>query len=101
MRAWMECAKVNEWGDFAISDSAPRLRTDVRIVADWLRDGEGPSTGLPGRFLLAFAPRQIAALSEYVDGALTPVLRWRPDRTAAPIEIAQSRDWHRGEDDAP
>jgi hypothetical protein len=36
-----------------------------------------------------------------VDGALTPVLRWRPDRTAAPIEIAQSRDWHRGEDDAP
>jgi hypothetical protein len=34
-----------------------------------------------------------------MDGALTPVLRWRPDRTAVPIEIAQSRDWH-GEDEA-
>jgi hypothetical protein len=100
MRAWMECAKVNEWGEFEISDSSPRLRTDVRIVADWLQDGECPSTGLPGRFLLAFSPHQIAALSEYVDGALTPVLRWRPDRTAMPIEIAQSRDWH-GEDEAP
>jgi hypothetical protein len=33
------------------------------------------------------------------DGALTPVLRWRPDRTAVPMEIAQSRDWH-GEDEA-
>jgi ribonuclease D len=94
MRAWMECAKVNEWGEFEISDSSPRLRADVRIVSDWLRDGETPSTGLPGRFLLAFSPRQIAALSEYVAGALTPVMRWRPDRTAVPIEIAQSRDWH-------
>ncbi|HEY2945718.1 MAG TPA: hypothetical protein VGN09_25020 [Vicinamibacteria bacterium] len=101
MRAWMGCAKVNEWGGFEISDGSPRLRTDVRIVADWLRDDEGPATGLPGRFLLAFSPRQIAALSEYVDGALTPVLRWRPDRGAVPIEIAQSRDWHGGEDDAP
>ena len=63
MRGWMGCEKVNEWGQFEISDSSPRFRTDVRIVADWLRDGEGHSTGLPGRFLLAFSPRQIAALS--------------------------------------
>jgi len=100
MRAWMEHAKVNEWGGFEISDSSPRLRADVRMVADWLRDGERPSTGLPGRFLLAFSPRQIAALSEYVDGALSPVMRWRPDRSAVPIELAQSRDWH-GDDEAP
>jgi hypothetical protein len=100
MRAWMECAKVNERGGFEISDGSPRLRTDVRLVADWLREGEGPSTGLPGRFLLAFSPREIAALSEYVDGALSPVMRWRPDRTAVPIDIAQSRLWH-GDDDAP
>jgi len=98
MRAWMECAKVNEWGEFKISDSSPRLTTDVRIVADWLRDGEAPSTGLPGRFLLAFSQPQTAALSEYVDGALTPVLRWRPDRGVLPVEIAQSRDWHADDD---
>ncbi len=100
MCAWMEHAKASTWGEFEISDSSPRLRTDVRIVADWLRDGETSSTGLPGRFLLAFSPQQIAALSEYVDGALTPVMRWRPDRTAVPMEIVQSRDWH-ADDDAP
>ena len=100
MRAWMRHARVTKRGEFEISDSSPRLTTDVRIVADWLREGEGPSTGLPARLLLAFSPRQIAALSEYMGGALTPVLRSRPDRTAVPIEIAQSRDWH-GEDEAP
>ena len=98
MRAWMEHGRRMEWGHFVISDSAPRLTTDVRGVAEWLRDEENPCTGLPSRFLQAFAAPQVTALSEYVDEAATPVLRWRPDRTGLPIDIAQSRDWH-GEDD--
>ena len=98
MRAWMEHARRMEWGHFVISDSAPRLTTDVRGVAEWLRDEENRCTGLPSRFLQAFAAPQVAALSEYVEAAATPVLRWRPDRTTLPIDIAQSRDWH-GEHD--
>ena len=87
------------WGEFEISDSAPRLAADVRAVAECLRDGEEPSTGLPARFLLTFSPQQVAALSEYVDGAALPILRWRPDRSVEPLEVAQSREWH-AEDDA-
>jgi ribonuclease D len=98
MQSWMEQARVLEWGGFVISDSAPRLTTDVRDVAAWLRDGEEPSTGLPGRFLQALGPAQVAALGAFVDAAATPVLRWRPDRSTLPIDIAQSRDWH-AEDD--
>jgi hypothetical protein len=41
----------------------------------------------------------VAALSEYVDGAALPILRWRPDRSVEPMEIAQSREWH-GEDES-
>ena len=66
------------WGEFEISDSAPRL---------------------PARFLLTFSQPQVAALSEYVDGTALPTLRWRPDRSVEPLEIAQSREWH-AEDDA-
>ena len=94
MRAWMEHARLRLWGEFEISDSAPRLAADVRAVAECLRDGEEPSTGLPARFLLTFSPQQVAALSEYVDGTALPILRWRPDRSVEPLEIAQSREWH-------
>ena len=94
MRAWMECARLKVWGEFEISDSAPRLGADVRAVAECLRDGEEPSTGLPARFLLTFSPQQVAALSEYVDGTALPILRWRPDRSVEPLEVAQSREWH-------
>ena len=99
MRAWMEHARLKLWGEFEISDSAPRLAADVRAVAECLRDGEEPSTGLPARFLLTFSPQQVAALSEYVDGTALPILRWRPDRSVEPLEIAQSREWH-AEDDS-
>ena len=51
MRSWMEHARVMEWGGFVLSDSTPRLNTDVRNVAEWLPDGENPSTGLPSHFL--------------------------------------------------
>jgi hypothetical protein len=101
MRAWMAHARVTRWGDFEISDSAPRLHADVRLVAQWLQDLPGsppPATGLPARFLLAFSPHQMAGLADYVDSAATPVMRWRPDRSAAPIEIAQTRDWHADEE---
>jgi hypothetical protein len=98
MRAWMEHARRTEWGQFVISDSAPRLNTDIRDVAEWLQEGENPSTGLPGRFLQALGPTQVVGLNDYVDAAATPVLRWRPDRTALPVDMAQSRDWH-AEDD--
>ena len=101
MRAWMAQARVTRWGEFEIDDGAPRLRADVRVVAGWLRHDAEVWTGLPARFLLAFSPRQIAALSEYVDGALTPVMRWRPDRSPVAIEIAQTRDWHGDDDDRP
>jgi hypothetical protein len=47
MRAWMEQARAAEWGGFVLSDSSPRLSADVRDVAEWLRDGQNPSTGLP------------------------------------------------------
>src|SRR5712691_3053580 len=57
------------WGEFEISDSAPRLVADVRAVAESVRDGEERATGLPARFLLTFSPQQVAALSDYVDGA--------------------------------
>ena len=50
MRAWMEHARRTEWGGFELSDSTPRLNTDVRDVAEWLREGESLSTGLPGPF---------------------------------------------------
>jgi len=43
----MEHARLNLWGEFEISDSAPRLAADVRAVAECLPDGEEPSTGLP------------------------------------------------------
>jgi hypothetical protein len=36
----------------------------------------------------------VAALSEYVDGTALPILRWRPDRSVEPLEVAQSRAWH-------
>jgi ribonuclease D len=98
MQSWMEHARVAEWGGFVISDSAPRLTSDVRDVAEWLRDGEEPSTGLPGRFLQALGAQQVATLSTFVDATATPVLRWRPDALALPIDMAQSRDWH-AEDD--
>jgi hypothetical protein len=98
MRSWMEHARLKLWGEFEISDSAPRLAADVRAVVECLRDGEEPSTGLPARFLLTFSPQQVAALSEYVDGTALPILRWRPDRLVEPLEIAQSREWH-AEDD--
>jgi hypothetical protein len=94
MRAWMELARLKLWGQFEISDSAPRLAADVRAVAECLRDGEEPATGLPARFLLTFSPQQVAALSEYVDGTALPILRWRPDRPAESLEIAQSREWN-------
>ncbi len=55
MPAWMEQARLKLWGEFQISDSAPRLAADVRAVAECLRDGEEPSTGLPARFLLTFS----------------------------------------------
>src|SRR5262249_12458685 len=99
MRAWMERARLRLWGEFEISDSAPRLAADVRAVAERLRDGEEPSTGLPARFLLTSSPQQVAALSECVDGTALPILRWRPDRSVEPLEVAQSREWH-AEDDA-
>jgi hypothetical protein len=99
MRGWMTNARVAKWGGFELSESTPRLNTDVRDVAEWLRDREEPSTGLPGRFLQALGPTQVATLNEYVDATATPVLRWRPDRLSLPIDVAQSRDWH-GEDDA-
>ena len=67
-------------------------------MAEWLRDGEHPSTGLPSRFLQALGPTQVAALNDYVDAAATPVLRWRPDRMALRIDVAQSRDWHTEDD---
>jgi hypothetical protein len=54
----MEHARVMEWGGFVLNDSAPRLNTDVRDVAEWLRDGEEPATGLPGRFLQALGPHR-------------------------------------------
>jgi ribonuclease D len=94
MRAWMDHARLKLWGEFEISDSAPRLSADVRAVAECLCDGEEPSTGLPARFLLTFSPQQVAALSEYVDGTALPILRWRPDRSVEPLEITQSREWH-------
>ena len=56
MRAWMEHARLKVWGEFEISDSAPRLAADVRAVAECLRDGEEPSMGLPAGFLLTFSP---------------------------------------------
>ena len=87
------------WGEFELSDGAPRLAADVRAVAECLRDGEEPSTGLPARFLLTFSPQQVAALSEYVDGTALPILRWRPDRSIEALEVAQSREWH-GEDES-
>ena len=90
----MDHARLNLWGEFEISDGAPRLAGDVRAVAECLRDGEEPSTGLPARFLLTFSPQQVAALSEYVDGVALPILRWRPDRTVEPLDVAQSREWH-------
>jgi ribonuclease D len=99
MRAWMADRQTSEWGGFAITDSAPRLTADVRSVAEWLRPGEAPSTGLPARFLATFSGRQLAALSEYVDAAANPILRWRPDRSIVPVEVAQSRDWHGDDDD--
>jgi len=43
-------------------------------------------------------PQQVAALSEYVDGTALPILRWRPDRSVEPLEIAQSREWHADDD---
>jgi hypothetical protein len=98
MRAWMAHAHATVWGGFVLSDSTPRLNTDIRDVAEWLRDGENPSTGLPHRFLQALGPTQVSSLNDYVDAAATPVLRWRPDRTALPVDMAQSRDWH-AEDD--
>jgi len=85
-------------GRHRLHDSTPRLNTDVRDVAEWLRDGEHPSTGLPSRFLQALGPTQVAALNDYVDAAATPVLRWRPDRMALRIDVAQSRDWHTEDD---
>jgi hypothetical protein len=99
MRAWMMHAGATAWGGFELSDSSARLTTDVRDVATWLRDGEEPTTGLPGRFLQALGPVHGDALYHYVDAAALPVLRWRPDRSALPMDMAQSRDWH-GEDDA-
>ena len=99
MRAWMEQARVAEWGGFVISDGGPRLRADVRDVAQWLRDDESPVTGLSGRFQQALGLEQMAALAEYVDTTALPVMRWRPDQAALPMDMAQSRDWHAGEDD--
>ncbi len=98
MRAWMEHARLKLWGEFEISDSAPRLAADVRAVAECLRDGEEPSTGLPARFLLSFSRPQVAALNEYVDGTALPILRWWPDRSVEPLEVGQSREWHAEED---
>ena len=100
MRAWMEHAGIAEWGGFVLSDSTPRLSADVRDVARWLREDVVPTTGLPGRFLQALGPDQVTALSEYVDTTALPVMRWRPDRLALPMEMAQSRDGHADEDDA-
>ena len=97
MRAWMEHARRAEWGGFVRSDSTPRLSADVRDVAQWLREGEGPSTGLSGRFQQALGPEQVEALGEYVDTTALPVMRWRPDRAALPVDMAQSRDWHADE----
>jgi hypothetical protein len=99
MRAWMEQARLAEWGGFVISESTPRLRADVRDVAQWLRDGESPATSLSGRFQQALGPEQMTALAEYVDATALPVMRWRPDQAALPMDMAQSRDWHAGEDD--
>ena len=99
IRAWMKHTRFTLWGEFEISDSAPRLAADVRAVAECLRDGEEPSTGLPTRFLLTFSPQQVAALSEYVDGTALPILRWRPDRAVEPLEVAQSREWHPQDED--
>lgn len=99
MRAWMEQAGVAEWGGFVLSDGTPRLSADVREVARWLREEAVPSTGLPGRFLQALGPEQVAALSEYVDATALPVMRWRPDRLVLPMEMAQSRDWHADDED--
>jgi hypothetical protein len=79
MRAWMEHARLKLWGEFEISDSAPRLAADVRVVAECLHDGEEPSMGLPAPFLLTFSSQQVAALSEDVDGTAQRILRWRPD----------------------
>src|SRR5438552_2753407 len=94
MRAWMEHARIKLWGEFEITDSAPRLAADIRAVEECLRDGEEPFTCLPARFLLTFSPQQVAELSEYVDGTALPILRWRPDRSVEPLEVAQSREWH-------
>jgi hypothetical protein len=95
MRAWMGHTGQTTWGQFEVADNPPRLSVDVRVVADWLLDGEAPSTGLPARFLAAFSQPQLAALSEYVDATANPVMRWRPDRaTVVPVDMAQSRDWH-------
>ena len=41
----------------------------------------------------------MAALAEYVDTTALPVMRWRPDHAALPMDMAQSRDWQAGEDD--
>jgi ribonuclease D len=100
MRGWMTHSRVTQWGGFVLSDSSPRLNTDVRDVAGWLRDEVEPSTGLPGRFLQALGPEQTATLSQYVDASALPVLRWRPDRMALPVDMAQSRDWHEEDDGA-
>ena len=97
MRAWMEHARRGEWGGFVLSDSTPRLTADVRDVAQWLREGEWPSTNLSSRFLQALGPEQVDALGAYVDATALPVMRWRPDRTARPMDLAQSRDWHADE----
>jgi hypothetical protein len=48
----------------------------------------------------ALGPAQMEVLAEYVDSAALPVMRWRPDRAALPMEMAQSRDWHADDDDA-
>jgi hypothetical protein len=102
MRAWMEQARRGEWGGFVLSDGAPRLFADVRDVSRWLREDVVPSTGLPGRFLQALGAEQVASLSEYVDATALPVMRWRPDRLALPMDMAQSRDWHADDgEDAP
>jgi hypothetical protein len=100
MRRWMELSRLGEWGGFVLSDSTPRLFADVRVVARWLREDVVPSTGLPGRFVQALGPAQMEVLAEYVDSAALPVMRWRPDRAALPMEMAQSRDWHADDDDA-
>jgi ribonuclease D len=100
MRAWMTQAGAPHWGGFELSDSTPRVHTDVRDVVAWLRDDYEPSTGLPGRFLQALGAAQVAALSDYVDATALPVMRWRPDHMSLPIDMAQSRDWHAEDDGA-